>query len=203
MPNRETVIRNLRKYIGQDLYLLASMYRVTTFLNGKQNKGWKGHVLEHIAGLGSSSSQAPNGGNYELKSVSFKYQKGVLIPQETMAITMINPEQLKIQDFFDSHCWHKLRSMVFCKVLWHGPHIAKAELMEVADFDFSPYDPLTLEIKRDYDLIRARLIKDGLKNLISKEGIWIQARTKGRGHGSISRAFYAKKALLKKIFGEQ
>jgi DNA mismatch repair protein MutH len=198
--DKETVIKRLRKFVGQDLYSLAAEFGVTTFLNGKQNKGWKGHVLEHLAGLGTSSAQTPNGGSFELKSVSFYAPKGVSIPKETMAITMINPDELRSQEFFHSHCWNKLRSMVFCKVMWHGKHVPKAELLEVSDFNFSEDDELVLEIKEDYDFIRRKLIIQGFNSLTGKDGIWIQARTKGRGHGSITRAFYAKKELIKRIF---
>ena len=46
----------------------------------------------------------------------------------------------------------------------------------------------------------AKLIKDGFEALTGKDGEWIQARTKGPGHGSVSRAFYARTSLVKKIF---
>ena len=52
----------------------------------------------------------------------------------------------------------------------------------------------------DYDFIREKLIKHGFKSLTGADGKWIQARTKGPGHGSTSRAFYARKELVKKIF---
>ena len=51
-----------------------------------------------------------------------------------------------------------------------------------------------------YDFIRAKLIKEGFGALTGKDGKWIQARTKGAGHGSTSRAFYARTSLVKKIF---
>ena len=37
--------KNLKKYIGQDLKL-ALEHGITTYETGKQNKGWKGLVLE-------------------------------------------------------------------------------------------------------------------------------------------------------------
>ena len=46
----------------------------------------------------------------------------------------------------------------------------------------------------------SKLIKDGFEALTGKDGKWIQARTKGPGHGSVSRAFYARTSLVKKIF---
>lgn len=197
---RATAIKNLEKYIGQDLAKFAKKFGITTYKNGKQNKGWKGLVLERLAGLDVNVSKAPNGLSYELKSVAFHYVKDKLEPKETMAITMINPQELKKDDFFKSHCWAKLKSIVFCAVMWHGKNSKKAELLKVESLDFLEDDDLIKEIKADYDFIRKKLIKHGFESLTGKDGKWIQARTKGSGHGSISRAFYARKELVKKIF---
>jgi len=122
------------------------------------------------------------------------------MPKETMAITMINPDELKTQGFFESHCWNKLKSMIFCAVMWHGQYVPRAELLKVFSFDFEEGAPLVLEIKSDYDFIREKLIIYGFGSLTGKDGIWIQARTKGPGHGSVSRAFYARTSLVKLIF---
>ncbi|MBS1537261.1 MAG: hypothetical protein JST20_05880 [Bacteroidetes bacterium] len=43
------------------------------------------------------------------------------------------------------------------------------------------------------------MISQGFQALTGKDGNWIQARTKGAGHGSTSRAFYARKKLIKEI----
>jgi len=205
---RATAIKNLKKYIGKDLRKLALQYRITTYETGKQNKGWKGLILERLAGLQTNISKAPNGLSYELKSVSFRYVKGKLTPKETMAITMINPKELKEQKFFKSHCWEKLKSIVFCAVMWHGKNSNNAELLKVTSLDFSKTDDLIKEIKADYDFIRNKLIKEGFDALTGKDGKWIQARTKGTGginpksekRRPITRAFYARKELVTKIF---
>ncbi len=190
----------LRNYIGKDLMLLAKEYGITTYETGKQNKGWKGLVLERLAGLDNTNTKAPNGEYFELKSVSFQYVRDKLVPKETMAITMINPSELKEQSFFNSHCWSKLKSMIFCAVMWHGKDSRRAELLEVTSLDFCKTDNIIIEIKNDYDFIRDKLIKKGFSSLTGKDGVWIQARTKGSGHGSTSRAFYARKELVRKIF---
>jgi len=197
---RANAIKNLKKYIGKDLRELALKYGITTYETGKQNKGWKGLILERLAGLENNISKAPNGLSYELKSVSFRYVGDKLVPKETMAITMINPDELKKHDFFESHCWAKLKSIVFCAVMWHGQNSENAELLKVASLDFAEDDDLIIEIKADYDFIREKLIRKGFESLTGKDGKWIQARTKGAGHGSISRAFYARTGLVKKIF---
>jgi len=197
---RTVAINNLKKYIGKDLRALALQHGITTFETGKQNKGWKGLVLERLAGLETNVSKAPNGLTYELKSVSFHNKKELLVPKETMAITMINPEELKSHSFFESHCWAKLKTIVFCAVMWHGQNAEKSELIKVASLDFAEDDELIKEIKADYDFIRHKLITEGFASLTGKDGKWIQARTKGAGHGSTSRAFYARTSLVKKIF---
>lgn len=205
---RTTAIRNLKKYIGQDLRALALKHGVTTYETGRQNKGWKGLVLERLAGLETNVSKAPNGLSYELKSVSFHYVKNELVPKETMAITMINPTELKAHSFFESHCWAKLKTIVFCAVEWNGKNAEGGKLLKVASLDFAEDDELIKEIKADYDFIREKLIKHGFESLTGKDGKWIQARTKGTGginprtckRRPITRAFYAKTSLVKKIF---
>jgi len=197
---RATAIKNLKQYIGQDLRKLALEHGITTYETGKQNKGWKGLVLERLAGLQTNVSKAPNGLTYELKSVAFRKIKGDLVPKETMAITMINPEELKAHSFFESHCWAKIKTIVFCAVEWNGTNSEEARLLNVASLDFAEDDDLIKEIKADYDFIRNKLIDQGFESLTGKDGKWIQARTKGPGHGSVSRAFYARTGLVKKIF---
>ena len=197
---RTAAIANLTAYIGKDLRTLAAQYGITTYETGRQNKGWKGLILERLAGLQASNAKAPNGLTFELKSVSFHYVSGELVPKETMAITMINPVELRAHPFFESHCWAKLKAVVFCAVMWHGKNSLKAELLKVASFDFAETDELIREIEADYEFIRQKLIRSGFDSLTGADGKWIQARTKGAGHGSTSRAFYARTRLIKKIF---
>lgn len=205
---RTTAIKNLQRYIGHDLRKLAAQFGITTYETGKQNKGWKGLTLEKLAGLENNSSKAPNGLSYELKSVSFHYENNLFVPKETMAITMINPNELKNTEFYDSHCWNKLKVIVFCAVLWHGKNAENAELLKVASLDLTENDDLIKEIEADYDFIRNKLIQQGFGSLTGKDGKWIQARTKGTGgvnprthkRRPITRAFYARKDLVKRIF---
>lgn len=199
MITRVIAIRNLKKFIGKDLSKLAKQYGITTYKDGKQNKGWKGLTLGLLAGLSNDNKQAPNGLGFELKSTAFYKVKGVWTPKETFAITMINPQNIIDTPFFESHCWAKLKSLVFCAVSWNGKNNEKSELLKVQSFDFIENDTLIQEIEADYEFIRKKLKTKGFNALTGKDGKWIQARTKGAGHGSISRAFYARKALIKEI----
>jgi DNA mismatch repair protein MutH len=200
MITRIIAHKNLEQYVGQDLFSWSSKYGITPFLNGKQNKGWKGLTLEKLAGLRGGNEQAPNGLGFELKSTAFYQKKGLWIPKETMAITMINPTVLGQTPFYQSHCWEKLKSILFCAVSWHGKHDPKATLLKVQTFDFLEDSTLIKEIETDYEFIREKLNNHGFSSLTGADGKWIQARTKGAGHGSTSRAFYARKSLLQEIF---
>jgi DNA mismatch repair protein MutH len=199
MVTRIIAIQNLNKYIGRDLSELANQFGITTYTDGKQNKGWKGLTLERLAGLTNDNRQAPNGLGFELKSTAFHQVKGIWSPKETFAITMINPQNLIETPFLKSHCWEKLKSLVFCAVSWNGKHDIKSELLKVQSFDFVESNTLIQEIQADYEFIRNKLATQGFSALTGKDGKWIQARTKGTGHGSISRAFYARKSLIKEI----
>lgn len=197
---RSAAIGNLKEYIGKDLLPEAKRLGITVFKDGKQNKGWKGMVLERLAGLTNNSSKAPNGLTYEIKSVSFHTVKGFVVPKETMAITMINGEEVLKTDFYKSHCWAKLKSLVFCSVNWEEKFAKRAVLLGVASLDFAEDDLLIKEIKADYEEIREKIRIDGYTSLSGRMGKWIQPRPKGAGHGSKSRAFYARKRLVSKIF---
>ena len=199
MVTRIIAIQNLEKFVGQDLFQLANQYKITTYIDGKQNKGWKGLTLEWLAGLSNDNKQAPNGLGFELKSTAFYQVKGIWIPKETFAITMINAKNLIDTPFFQSHCWEKLKSLVFCAVSWNGRHNVESKLLKVQSFDFLEDDVIIKEIEQDYEFIREKCATKGFGSLTGVDGKWIQARTKGSGHGSISRAFYARREFIKEI----
>ncbi|MCK4745225.1 hypothetical protein KAS41_04130 [Candidatus Parcubacteria bacterium] len=157
------------------------------------------------------NKQVSNGLGFELKSVSYKKLKsGKIVPKETMAITMINPAVLEETSFFKSHCWDKLKMIVFCAVMWHKEDKSKAELLGIKSFDMLDDEKLIKEIEKDYEFIRSKLISKGFKSLKGKDGKWIQTRTKGTGginpktgkKRPQTRAFYARPKLIKEIFGE-
>lgn len=197
---RVIAVQNLNKYVGLDLYDFAVQHGITVFKGEKINKGWKGQVLEILAGLENNSRKAPNGLGFELKSVSFKAKGNGYTPKETMAITMINPEELLRDSFYESHCWAKLKTLVFCAVEWNGTFAKSAKLLEVTSLDFFEGHDIIKEIEADYEFIRNKLSTQGFAALTGKDGKWIQARTKGPGHGSTSRAFYARTQLVAEIF---
>ncbi len=205
---RDIALVELNKLKGEDLYARASEYGVTTWINKpdgtrKQNKGWFGHVIEHYLGLPQNSAQSPNFGSWELKTTSLKTLKdGSIAPKETLAITMIDPYEVVQKTFEDSHLYSKLKKLILVSRIVSDKFEDSGIVYSVNTFDLNDVT-LLKEIKEDYDLIRNTLIDNNnrISCLTGKMGKWIQPRTKGAGHGSESRAFYARKILVKKIIG--
>ena len=196
---RQVAVQKLSTIAGQDLRELASEYEVTVFKGRNKNKGWAGHVLERHLDLPINSAQAPNFGSWELKTVSLKYLKnGELRVKETMAVTMIDPYNVERTDFEDSHLLIKLRRMVVAARIWESQQEERSILYCVTTFDLD--NPIVYnQVKADYDLIRDTICTQGFSALTGKMGVYIQPRTKGPGHGSTSRAFYARKSFLEKF----
>lgn len=197
---RRQAVAELKKIIGKDLRPMADKYRVTVFKDGKLNKGWAGHTLEHYLGLGLSSKQAPNGEFWELKVVPLKKRSDQYAPKETMAITMINSEDILRKDFERSHLLNKLRSLIICGRSFEGKDEKYSTLISVGTFDLAD-KTIRDQMKADYDLVRQTISRKGFQALTGKMGILVQPRTKGAGHGSTTRAFYARKNFVKTILG--
>jgi DNA mismatch repair protein MutH len=199
---REEAIKKGKLLIGEDLRKLAEELNITIFKNGKKNKGWAGHVIERYLGLPLNSAQSPNFGSWELKVVSLKYLKsGELTIKETMAITMIDPVNVVNTPFEKSHLLLKLKKMLIFARIWEGKDEPRSILYGVYQFNLDN-KKLYEQIKADYELVRKTIKEKGFNALTGKMGVYIQPRTKGRGHGSKTRAFYARKNLLKKIIFE-
>lgn len=197
---REEAIKILEAHTGQNLYELAERYGITVkSQKGKVNKGWAGHVCERILGLQLNSAQSPNFGSWELKCIpvhwSVKYEKW--LPKETMAITMIDPEYVIATSFDNSHLKAKLAKAVIVARTVGESYDRPSFIHKIIAFDLAINKEIEEVIRSDYEHIRAVLSRSGTECLTSKMGTYIQPRTKGSGHGSTSRAFYAKTTFLK------
>lgn len=195
---RKEAVLELKKIVGHDLREMANKYKVTVFKNGKLNKGWTGHTLEHYLGLGLNSKQAPNSQYWELKVVPLIKRGESYVPKETMAITMINANNIKETNFEKSHLFHKLRSLIICGRLFEGREENHSTLISVGTFDLID-ETVKNQVKEDYQLTRRVILVKGFNALSGRMGVLIQPRTKGAGHGSTSRAFYARIPFVKKI----
>lgn len=198
MERAEALLR-IRELTGKDLRPLADHYSVTVWKDGKKNKGWAGHVIERHLGLPLNSSPAPNFGSWELKVVPLKYDRNrVLKVKETMAITMLDPVEVLAKEFEDSHLFTKLRKQIVVSRIFEDVNETSAILHAAAEFDLdNPY--ILAQVKADYETVRTALQTNGFSSLTGKMGVLVQPRTKGAGHGSTSRAFYARTTFVAHI----
>ena len=191
---RTVAVALLKQLIDKDLVTLAGEYGINIFVNKKKNKGWAGHTSERYLKLPLNSSRAPNFGSWELKSTSLiRRNENRLVVKETIAITMLDSVEILQNEFEDSHLYNKLRKILIVARIHESQDEERSILHSIADFDLE--DPnLFKAIKADYETIR-----DAVRNgqaLSGRMGRFIQPRTKGPGHGSTSRAFYARKELV-------
>jgi len=193
--------KELQNLIGKDLRKLADEHGVTVFKNGKLNKGWAGLTLEKALGIGNNTIQASNGEFWELKVVPLIKQKsGKWKIKETMAITMINPDDVLEKPFKNSHLFDKMKKMIICGRERVDNKESSSKLLYVNSFDLLTTN-FWQQIKEDYELVRNTIKEKGFNHLTGRMGVFIQPRTKGVGHGSKTRAFYARVRFIEMILG--
>lgn len=198
MERSEALVR-LTEIVGEkfNLHDLAMQFGIVPILNGKQNKGWAGQVVERHLGLPINSAQSPNFGSWELKSVPIKFARGTLVYKETMAVTMIDPWQVERTPFVKSHLLQKLQKFVCVLRIVGKDASSPCHIHSIHEIDLD--DDTYKIVEDDYETIREHIRAKGFSTLSGRMGQLIQPRTKGPGHGSISRAFYARKAFLNRV----
>jgi DNA mismatch repair endonuclease MutH len=200
---RAEALRRLRLLSGKDLRPLADQFGVTVWKNGHKNKGWAGQVIEQYLGLPQNSLQAPDFGSWELKVVPLvRAADGAVRVKESMAITMIEAAEVVANRFEDSHLYDKLRSMIVVARIFENVADTSSLLHSAAEFDLDN-PAIRKQVEDDYEAIRELIRISGVDKLTGDTGKYVQARTKGRGHGSTSRAFYARALFVAHILNLQ
>lgn len=192
--------KELQRLIGQDLRKLAEKHKITVFKDGKFNKGWAGLTLEKELGVGNNCIPASNGDFWELKLVPLVNKNGKWKVKETMAITMINPGEVVETSFENSHLFNKMRKMIICGRERLDPKESSSKLLYVNSFDLLSTN-YWQQIKADYEETQKAIKGKGFESLSGNMGKLVQPRTKGRGHGSKTRAFYARIPFVELILG--
>ncbi len=201
--NRREAVRRINLLAGRDLRVMADDYKIPVWKNGRENKGWAGLVIEHYLGLPQNSRQAPDFGDWELKVVPLrKDAAGNLRVKESMAITMIEAAEVLANKFEDSHLYDKLRSMVVVSRVWESAKEEHSVLHAAAEFDLDD-QKIRAQVRDDYETIRGQIRTRGIDSVTGDLGKLVQARTKGPGHGSTSRAFYARPIFVAYILNLQ
>ena len=156
------------------------------------NKGATGFLCEKLTGIPTTSASL-DCKDGEVKSFPVKKLKdGSLVAKETVAITMLNKDDLiRSECFSDSRCYKKMNRMLMVPYLREGD---KIEFLPPHFVELEKHTELPT-ITEDYDAIRKGFIESG--TLSSSTGKLLQNRTKGPKN-STSRAFYLKKEFVNK-----
>ena len=179
---------------------MAGRFGVTVWKGDRKNKGWAGHAVERYLGLPINSDPTPDAGSWELKVVPLQRRYGVVSVKETMAITMIQQADVAYRTFQDSHLFAKLRRMIVVARMFESQREERSLCHQIAEFDLGN-QALFRQIEADYNEVREVIRTKGFAALTGHMGVLVQPRTKGPGHGSQSRAFYARKPLVARILG--
>ena len=109
---------------------------------------------------------------------------------------MIDRVNVCQKEFEDSHLLAKLKKAVVVARVVGDTVDDPSYIHSVVELNLQGelYDA----VNADYDLVREVLLDPnrGFNALTGKMGVYIQPRTKGAGHGSTSRAFYARPKFL-------
>jgi hypothetical protein len=158
------------------------------------NKGLPGIFLEDLLGI-PHTSRCLDCADGELKIFPVKKLKsGKLVPEQTMAITMLSPDELRTNDFNASKCCKKMSRMLVVPYYRNGDTIMymTPKIIDRQNIEFAE---LYATIESDYNEIRNNYIENGI--LQSETGTLLQNRTKGQGgSGPRTRAFYLRKEFM-------
>ena len=154
-------------------------------------------------GLPINSLRNPNLGTWELKLVSLrKLKSGDLGIKETIAITMIDPIEVTGKGFVQSHLYTKLSKIIAVARIWESKEEKSSICHSVNAFELDGTEMFD-QVQDDYELIRTTIRERGFEKLTGRMGKFVQPRTKGSGHGSTSRAFYARSELVEYVIGRK
>jgi DNA mismatch repair protein MutH len=198
--NRFNVTQHLQELIGHDLRKLADQHNITVFKDGKLNKGWAGLTLERVLGIANNCIQAPDGELWELKLVPLTRIGGSWKVKESMSITMFKAEDVLEKTFQESHLFHKMQRMIICGRERKDRYESSSELVYASNINVGSTKYWS-QIQADYELIQSSIKNQGFEALTGHLGKFIQPRTKGRGHGSKTMAFYARPRFVEILFG--
>ena len=123
-----------------------------------------------------------------------------IVVKETMAITMIDPINVANTSFEGSHLLAKLQKIVICARMFESKDERRSPLLHVSAFDLNNRDDYD-QVRQDYEEVRSCIKEEGFERLSGHMGKLVQPRTKGPGHGSKSRSFYARKEFVTKMLG--
>lgn len=155
-----------------------------------ENKGNVGQFLETLTAIPHSSNclDCQDG---EVKTFPLKTLKnGKVVPKETIAVTMLNKDELRDNaDFTSTRCYKKLSHCLYIPYLRSGDNVQFFKPIIIGK-EHVVFETLAT----DYATIRGQYLENGV--LKSSLGKFLQCRTKG-AKNTTSRAYYLRPQFMK------
>ena len=183
MPTIAEVLKKLSPHVGKPVECAIQI-----------NKGIAGILMEKLAGIPQTTNilDCEDG---EVKSFPLKCLKnGTYVPKETIAVTRVNNESLSVP-FAESTVYKKLKCSLYLPLKRDGDNII---LQTPVLHEYLPGTPIYSQLEADYNVICAYYKDTNTLSGSSSLGTFLQTRTKGKGHGTTSRAFYLRTSFVKK-----
>jgi hypothetical protein len=154
-----------------------------------ENKGSVGHWLEKSLGI-PHTDKCLDFTDGEMKSFPLKkLQSGSLVPKETIAVTMLNTDELLTQSFKSTRCYKKLSRCLYVPYYREGDEVEFLE-PSLINAENGCFD----QLEEDYEEIRKEFLERGL--LKCAIGKLLQTRPKGV-RNTVTRAYYLRKEFAK------
>lgn len=164
------------------------------------NKGKPGNYLESITGI-PTSSECLDCTDGEVKVFPLKkLRTGIFTPKETIAVCMLNIDDLIKYEFYESRCYKKLSNTLYIPYYRNtGIEDDKIMYMPPTLFNLETHNEIKEQLKNDYDTIREYFMKNNTLEGSSKLGVYLQNRTKGQGgNAPKTRAFYLRTNFIRR-----
>ncbi len=179
---RDEALAALRPLLGQDLRARSDAYGLTAPGAPPANKGWAGLTLERLLGLSPNNEQAPDFGDWELKSLPVRRDaRGQLALRGALTLTMFQPRELRDEELEESHLWSKTRRLLIAVRLYESPEERRSPLIGLAPFDAA--GALAAELRAEYESLRWLLREQGVAALPSFRGRLLGVQPRGEGAG--------------------
>jgi hypothetical protein len=161
----------------------------------ERNKGKVGHILEELL-LIPRSSACLDCADGEVKCFPVVKSRGrALVPKETVAVTMLNPEELRTKCWEDSRCCKKMSRVLMAPYIRDGDVVT---FLKPTLIDLGAASGVAAKLKADYEKLQRE--GAGAGNMHTVSGAYLQQRTKGPGGGAPKTfAFYLKKEFMKEF----
>lgn len=202
MEFKEKLIDYFNQLISYNINLVdyAHTNKINIYVNGKLNKGWKGHVIEHMLNLPKNSNKGSDYNDLEIKTVPVVIKQGNLSVKETTCLSVIDINNLLKQPFENSDLYKKINKTLFVLIDTSDENYPK--IHSTLYIDFNKQTELIKVMKEDYENLVCHVL-DNIDNDYSldyhfsgKLGQVIQPRPKTGKKGDYIWAFYLKKNVL-------